>query len=247
MGSGLLWALAAAFLSLQRGGVGKVADAYMATAGLILLASILEDSYVLAYYDELTRLPSRRAYKEALLRLVEPYTIAAVDIDHFKSFNDTHGHETGDQVLRLVAAKLAGVTGGGEAFRVGGEEFSILFSGRSATEVVEHLERLRRVIAEADFHLRAIPERREAPVRNADRRAASRRRPRRASKLSADQTLSVTVSIGVAESKANKGAVEGVIEAADRALYKAKREGRNRVEVAGRSRARGASPGRITA
>jgi diguanylate cyclase (GGDEF)-like protein len=63
----------------------------------------------------------------------------------------------------------------------------------------------------------------------------------------AEQTLSVTVSIGVAESKANKGAVEQVIEAADRALYKAKREGRNRVEVAGRRGARGANVGRITA
>lgn len=247
LGSGLLWALAAAFLSLQAGGVGRVADAYMATAGLILLASILEDSYVLAYYDELTRLPSRRAYKEALLRLVEPYTIASVDIDHFKSFNDTYGHETGDQVLRLVAGKLAGVAGGGTAFRVGGEEFSILFSATTTREVVEHLEGLRRAIAEAAFHVRATPERREAPVRNADRRAASRRRAQRTPMPPAEQTLSVTVSIGVAESKANKGAVEQVIEAADRALYKAKREGRNRVEVAGRRGARGANVGRITA
>ena len=125
--SGLLWSLLATFLSFQVGAVGPAATAYLATAGLILISSIIENSYFLAYHDELTTLPARRAFNDALLRLEEPYAIAVVDIDHFKKFNDTYGHETGDQVLRMVAAKLAGVTGGGRAYRVGGEEFSILF------------------------------------------------------------------------------------------------------------------------
>ena len=158
--SGLLWALLATFLAFQVGAVGPAATAYMATAGLILISSIIENSYFLAYHDELTSLPARRAFNDALLRLEEPYAVAVVDIDHFKNFNDTYGHETGDQVLRLVAGKLAGVTGGGRAYRVGGEEFSILFPGKSAKEVMPHLELLRSVIEVATFRVRGGEERR---------------------------------------------------------------------------------------
>ena len=158
--SGLLWALLATFLAFQVGAVGPAATAYMATAGLILISSIIENSYFLAYHDELTSLPARRAFNDALLRLEEPYTVAVVDIDHFKKFNDTYGHETGDQVLRLVAGKLAGVTGGGRAYRVGGEEFSILFPGKSAKDVIPHLDLLRNVVEVATFHVRGGEERR---------------------------------------------------------------------------------------
>jgi diguanylate cyclase (GGDEF)-like protein len=158
--SGLLWALLATFLAFQVGAVGPAATAYMATGGLILISSIIENSYFLAYHDELTSLPARRAFNDALLRLEEPYTVAVVDIDHFKKFNDTYGHETGDQVLRLVAGKLAGVTGGGRAYRVGGEEFSILFPGRSAKDVMSHLDLLRNVIEVATFRVRGPEERR---------------------------------------------------------------------------------------
>ena len=158
--SGLLWALLATFLAFQVGAVGPAATAYLATAGLILISSIIENSYFLAYHDELTSLPARRAFNDALLRLEVPYAVAVVDIDHFKSFNDTYGHETGDQVLRMVAAKLASVTGGGRAYRVGGEEFSILFPGKSAKDVTPHLELLRSVIEVATFRVRAGEERR---------------------------------------------------------------------------------------
>jgi diguanylate cyclase (GGDEF)-like protein len=158
--SGLLWALLATFLSFQVGAAGATATAYVATAGLILISSIIENSYFLAYHDELTTLPARRAFNDALLRLQEPYAVAVVDIDHFKNFNDTHGHETGDQVLRMVAGKLAGVTGGGRAYRVGGEEFSILFPGKSAKEAMPHLELLRSVIEAATFRVREGQERR---------------------------------------------------------------------------------------
>ncbi len=158
--SGLLWALLATFLAFQVGAVGPAATAYMATAGLILISSIIENSYFLAYHDELTSLPARRAFNDALLRLETPYTVAVVDIDHFKKFNDTYGHDTGDQVLRLVAGKLAGVTGGGRAYRVGGEEFSILFPGKSAKDVMPHLDLLRTVIEVATFRVRGGEERR---------------------------------------------------------------------------------------
>lgn len=242
--SGLLWSLAAAFLGLQSSGVGRVGSAYFATAGLILVASIIENSYVLAYHDELTTLPARRAFNEAIAGLEAPYAIAIADIDHFKSFNDTYGHDTGDQVLRMVAARLARVAGGGQAFRVGGEEFSILFPGKSVKEVVPHLESLRIDIAQSSFRVRSLPERRSA-ARGPDRRAAKKRsalgtpiQPRHSAVQSSWSELSVTVSLGVAESTASTREVEQVIQAADKALYRAKQAGRNRVEAAGPSRPR---------
>lgn len=265
--SGLLWALLATFLSFQVGAVGPAATAYLATAGLILVSSIIENTYFLAYHDELTSLPARRAFNDALLRLEEPYAVAVVDIDHFKKFNDTYGHETGDQVLRLVAAKLAGVTGGGRAYRVGGEEFSILFAGKSAKEAMPHLELLRSVIEVATFRVRGGQERRgraraqdlqrqdarseegqAQDFRSHDRRSIERRaRPRRPpaprKKASAsisepgNQPISVTVSIGAAEPTARLRSVEQVIQAADQALYRAKQSGRNRVELSSAPRA----------
>ena len=60
----------------------------------------------MAYHDELTGLPGRRALNEALLRVGSRYAVAMVDVDHFKHFNDAYGHEVGDQVLRMVAAQL---------------------------------------------------------------------------------------------------------------------------------------------
>jgi GGDEF domain-containing protein len=247
--SGLLWSLAATFLALQANNADRVATAYWATAGLLLITSIIENSYVLAYHDELTSLPARRAFNEALLRLEAPYSIAIVDIDHFKNFNDTYGHDTGDQVLGMVAARLARVSGGGQAFRVGGEEFSILFAGRSAKEVVPHLEALRALIEESRFRVRSIPERRCAPRgagrRIEDKKATTRRaRPRHFPAESPLDGLSVTVSVGVAEPSSKSGDVEQVIQAADKALYRAKKTGRNRVETATESRSRASRPRR---
>jgi diguanylate cyclase (GGDEF)-like protein len=243
---GLLWSLAATLLGLQTNAMGRIAVAYWATAGLVLVASIIENTYVLAYHDELTSLPARRAFNEALLRLEAPYSIAVVDIDHFKNFNDTYGHDTGDQVLSMVAARLARVSGGGQAFRVGGEEFSILFAGKSMKEVVPHLDALRILIEESTFRVRSTPERRSAPRgagrRSEDKRSTRRKlgRPRNPPPENSSGGLSVTVSIGVAESDAKTREVEEVIQAADKALYRAKRAGRNRVEIASEARGRAA-------
>jgi diguanylate cyclase (GGDEF)-like protein len=239
--SGLLWSLASAFLGLQAGGVGRTASAYIATGGLILASSIIENSYVLAYHDELTGLPARRAFNDALLRLTETYAVAVVDIDHFKNFNDTYGHETGDQVLRMVASRLARVSGGGQAFRVGGEEFCILFPGESLKDALPHLELLRTEIETCVFRPRGAEERRRVPQPHADRRRAVRRkvsRPQRMPSRSFSSELSVTVSIGVAGPTARVREAEQVIKTADQALYRAKRSGRNRVEAAPSNRAR---------
>ena len=239
--SALLWSLSAFFLALRFSGNTRVATVYSATAACILAASIVENSYLLAYHDELTALPSRRAFNDALLRLQHPYSIAVVDIDHFKRFNDTYGHDTGDQVLQLVAVSLSRVTGGGQAFRCGGEEFNLVFPGKTTSEVVDHLERLRMAIESSKFRMRGT-DRRETP-RGPDRRnERGRSRARKGDsirKLAQQQIpapLSVTVSVGVATSSKQELSPEEVLQAADKALYRAKANGRNRVETASSSR-----------
>jgi diguanylate cyclase (GGDEF)-like protein len=236
--SGMFWALIATWLGFQAGGAGKTGSAYFGTAALVLASSIVENSYSLAYQDELTGLSSRRAFNDALLRLKHPYAIAAVDIDHFKRINDNFGHDTGDQVLRLVASRLSRVSGGGEAFRVGGEEFTILFPGRTAKDVTDHLDLLRMNIESSSFRIRTGEERRKAP-RDSDRRSAGSRKTKKGTAPTDTQpgTVSMTVSIGIAESQPKLRAEE-VIEQADQALYRAKQGGRNRIETAGPRRIR---------
>jgi diguanylate cyclase (GGDEF)-like protein len=232
--SGFFWGMLAAWLGLRHGGVGVAATAYLGTAALILGASLIESFYFMAYHDELTGLPSRRAFNEAAAALAEPYSIAVVDIDHFKSFNDLYGHDTGDEVLRMVAARLAHVNGSGQAFRCGGEEFAVLFRNRSAAEALPCLEELRKDIEESVFCFRGSDRRRQA--RGEDRRGPAQRSPRqrKAKGQPAGEITSVTVSIGIADPKdVKQGTVQQVIAAADKALYRAKAGGRNRVEMAG--------------
>ncbi|MGD0214351.1 MAG: GGDEF domain-containing protein [Terriglobales bacterium] len=241
---GFVWSLAAVFMWLQFAPVGKVSDAYVATAALILGASLIETSYVLAYHDELTGIRGRRAFNESLLSLDQQYAIAIVDIDHFKKFNDTYGHDVGDQVLCMVAKRLSQVGGDGQAFRCGGEEFAIVFRNTSAREAFDHLDTLRQVIEKSTFQLRGSDRRAERSAEaSSDRRAseADRRKPTRKRKAAASpiqspdpvsDRLSVTVSIGVAEPSTRYRQPEQVIQAADQALYRAKHKGRNRVELA---------------
>jgi GGDEF domain-containing protein len=158
--------------------------------------------------------------------------VAGVDIDHFKSVNDTFGHETGDHVLAMVASSLAKVTGGGKPFRVGGEEFTILFPGKSGSEVLEHLEILRQAIEDNPFRLRGVD--RRASPRGPDRRSSAHKKSVSRKAKTIRGALQVTVSIGVAESEDADMHVEEVLNLADQALYSAKRSGRNRIEVAGK-------------
>jgi diguanylate cyclase (GGDEF)-like protein len=140
-----------------------------------------------------------------------------VDVDHFKKFNDTHGHDVGDQVLRMVATRLGAVAGGGRAFRYGGEEFVVLFPGKDVAESVPHLEALRAAVATAGF-------RKRRPGRPKRKPASPR------ANAAAVRELSVTVSIGAAQARAG-AAPDAVVKRADEALYRAKEGGRNRVEA----------------
>lgn len=221
--SGLFWALVTAFIALNAGGAGHLSSVYFASGGLILGIAVLETSYTMAYHDELTQLPSRRALNQALLKVGDAYTVAMVDVDHFKQFNDTYGHETGDQVLRMIASRLEGVTGGGKAFRYGGEEFAVIFANKSVDEAYSSLETLRKKIESTPFKVRGV-ERRE-------RRKGGKKK--QAPRLHAKKRVRVTVSIGAASCDAEGRAADDVIQSADKALYRAKNSGRNCTVVSG--------------
>ena len=237
--SSLFWSMAAFFLALRFGGAGRIATAYFAASALILAVSIVETSYLLAYHDELTTLPSRRAFNEALARLHAPYSIAMVDIDHFKQFNDKYGHDTGDEVLCLVASRLARVTGGGQAYRCGGEEFSIVFPEKTTAEVLDHLEKLRANVEASLLRVRSADRRQvsRGPDRRSQRgRTQTGRAIRQLAQPNSSAALSVTVSIGVASATSGQQIPSRVVEKADKALYRAKAAGRDRVEADSPSR-----------
>lgn len=227
--AGLFWGLLACLAALHAGGGSRGALAYFATAGVVLVAAVIEASYFLAYHDELTALPSRRAFNQQLLALDGRFAIAMVDVDHFKKFNDLFGHDTGDQVLRLAASRLAGVSGGGRAFRCGGEEFAVVFPGRSLRAAYPHLEQVRAAVEETVFTVRRADRRQ----RTKEDRIQGTQKDRRATRrMQAERDVRVTVSIGVAEPSRAWATPEGVLTAADQALYRAKAGGRNRVEPA---------------
>lgn len=175
---------------------------FFGTSGLILITTIIQDSYSMAFSDELTGLPSRRALKQDMMKLGMNYVIAMLDIDFFKKFNDTYGHDTGDEVLKLVASTIKDVSGGGKAFRYGGEEFTLLFPGKSISDVLPHLEELREKVSKRAF------------VRRAKGKAKSK-------------TLYITVSIGVSQKSEKYKTPDAVMKSADAALYRAKKKGRN--------------------
>jgi diguanylate cyclase (GGDEF)-like protein len=220
---GFLWAVAAGLLAFiappHRDVAGLAAPAFLLTiAALSIVVSQVEAAHALAYRDGLTGLPNRRALDDELRRLDGPFAVAMADVDRFKAVNDTHGHDVGDQVLRLVASHVDAVGQGGHAFRYGGEEFAILFPGRAAPDVLDALEAVRAAVAAAPFTLRA-----------ADR---PRRRPKRPRRRSGAPQLGVTISIGVAERGVGDAKPDAVLQRADEALYRAKRGGRNRIHAA---------------
>jgi diguanylate cyclase (GGDEF)-like protein len=216
--SSFAWAVAATFLAFAAGGGGPAASLAFAAAGLVLVVSLIETSHRMAYVDELTGLPARRALDEALGRLGGQYAIAMVDIDHFKRFNDEHGHDVGDQLLRKIGAALEEIDGGGRAYRYGGEEFAVLFPASTVAEALPHLETFRKAIEHSRFTLRG--------------HGRPAMKPKQPVPASGRRRLAVTVSIGVAGPPGGDATPEEVIRAADAALYRAKNAGRNRTHEA---------------
>jgi diguanylate cyclase (GGDEF)-like protein len=156
--------------------------------------------------DSLTGLHNRRYLEETLARELErslragrPLSLALLDVDHFKRFNDTHGHAAGDRALQSVADVLKrGIRGSDVACRFGGEEFVLLFPDMPGEVAVARVDALRHEL-----------ERRPAATRDAGQ--------------------ALTFSAGVACAPADGRDGEALLRAADAALYRAKSGGRNRV------------------
>jgi two-component system cell cycle response regulator len=171
------------------------------------LRNRLEESVELAITDPLTGLHNRRYMESHLRTLVEeairtgrPLSILVTDIDHFKSVNDTHGHDGGDIVLKEFAARLKRNTRGIDlACRLGGEEFLIIMPETDMAKAYQVGERTRAMVASEPFLLRP------------------------------DLKIRVTASVGLATLESLDDTPETIFKRADNALYAAKRRGRNRV------------------
>jgi len=190
-------------------------DVFSSIALLMCLYAIMQESWRMAYLDELTGLPGRRALREKFQKMGGLYTVAMLDVDHFKKFNDTYGHDTGDAVLRMIASKMARVSGGGASYRYGGEEFSIVFTGKKMSEARPYLEDLRQAIERSPFVINRLSRRKN------DEKTIPRK----------SHSVRVTASIGVADSNGNETSPWDVLKKADKALYRAKKNGRNRVSI----------------
>ena len=158
--------------------------------------------------DQLTGIPNRKAFDKALQESIEssietgePLSLVMCDIDHFKSFNDTWGHQTGDQVLRLVGNCLSeNVKGRDTAARYGGEEFCVILPQTALTGAVNLANQIRSKVESKKL----------------------------VKKSTGDILGIITISAGVTQYDANESAVE-FLRRADVCLYAAKRSGRNRV------------------
>ncbi len=168
-----------------------------------------------AVTDALTGLGNRKAFDDTLERAIalsqstgKPTSLAVLDIDHFKRFNDTWGHQTGDQVLRYIGSVLARVCEYPPRFaaRYGGEEFAMIFPGESTGQVLSLLQDVLEEVASRVLRRRSTNE----------------------------ELGSITVSIGLAELKPSETLAD-FIERADAALYASKRTGRNRLTNAGKA------------
>ncbi len=171
----------------------------------------LEDARREAMTDALTGIANRKMFDFVLrqcaldaMEIGEPLSLLMIDIDHFKQFNDTHGHHIGDQVLRLLAAVLKqSVKGQDTPARYGGEEFAVVLPQTTLANAVKLAEAIRVRVSR----------------RSVINRATSQR------------LGSFTVSIGAAQFRPGEP-LRLLVERADHALYAAKHAGRNRVEAA---------------
>lgn len=192
-----------------------VLGVFAAASALAFGYTVIQESWSMAYLDELTGLQGRRALEEHMRQLGGRYVIAMVDVDHFKRFNDSYGHDVGDQVLRFVASRLERTGDRGRPFRYGGEEFCVVYGGCGLADAGPELEKLRADIESCRFDLRRGG-RREADVGDG-------------ADVGSPGMLSITVSIGAAECGEGLKDPWAVMKAADEALYEAKHSGRNRV------------------
>lgn len=142
--SGFVWAVLAVFVALQGTKYGWKPTNFFATAGLILVMTLLEASYKAASVDEATGMPGRQAFDTALKGLGRRYSVAVIEIDQIKSYNNARGQIVGGQILRLVAATISGLSVGGRVYHHAGDNFAALFPGKSSGDTLADLERIRK-------------------------------------------------------------------------------------------------------
>ena len=219
--SSVLGCIAMLFVTLGWIQLNNISAALFTGMGLLLTINITSGLLHIGFYDELTQIGNRRALIEAAKTAGNQYTLAMVDADHFKKINDRFGHDLGDQALKVIASCMLKTGCGGKAYRYGGEEFCLLFKGKTRDQVADCLEELRKAIANYDMVIRDKKQRPKEQGIGEKKRGASKRH----------SNLRLTVSVGVADST-NGGSFEHLVKLADRALYKAKAGGRNRLEFA---------------
>jgi diguanylate cyclase (GGDEF)-like protein len=179
---------------------------------IILIHAIYKMYWGRVYIDELTNIPNRRALDERLESLTGHYTIAIMDIDHFKNFNDTYGHSQGDSVLQMVADTLQRELGD-RVYRYGGEEFCAVFPKLLPNEGLKLAEKARMALAQREFYIRSSE--------GTERQIKNRGQGPKGDKVQ------VTMSLGLATPADETQTPSDVIVDADKALYRAKDSGRN--------------------
>jgi len=222
LNNALMVVLVAIGLALHFVDVGNTVVMLFVVAGSVVLFSLLQHSYDMAYRDELTGLLGRRALNECFLRLSGRYSLVMVDVDHFKKFNDTYGHDVGDQVLKMLAGQLEKTGGSARAYRYGGEEFVLVFDGKPMVQIEQYLEDLRARVADYPMKIRA-----------ANRPDDGKKAKKQRKKGAVSGPLKVTISLGAAQRNEKFKTYSEVMDAADKALYKAKNSGRNQVKISG--------------
>ncbi|CAH6903582.1 GGDEF domain protein [Vibrio chagasii] len=199
--------------------VQYISSTMFSLSGTLIIVYVMSASHDMAFNDQLTNIPGRHALEVDMKHLGRKYSMAMVDIDHFKKFNDTYGHDIGDDVLKLVASILKETTGGARAYRYGGEEFTIIFKGKHTEQVKEHLQSLVSQVHDYDMTIRNTKERPDDHDEGIKQRGKNGQ---------ASEIVNVSVSIGLADSTTTKHPEE-VLKLADQALYKAKKTGRNKL------------------
>jgi diguanylate cyclase (GGDEF)-like protein len=212
--NGLLFGFLATMIGLNQHAYPSVAGTWFVMAELILLAAGVIHTHNVAFFDDLTGMPTRRSLKQHVAQLGKRYTIAMLDIDHFKKINDSHGHDAGDQVLRMIAAEIRRLAAG-RGYRYSGGAFALVFPSKDGAETTVLMETLRQRIADRPFIIRSLVRPRRKPIN-----------PRQTTKL---RRILITVSIGVAEKQPQHADSLDVLRAADRALFRAKQAGRDQV------------------
>jgi len=210
------WTLVSSFFALALGDIGPMSTIFFATAGLVLVISVIETSFNFAFYDDLTGLPARRAFNETLSKIGRHFTVAMIEVDSFKKINDRYGLLVGDQVLRMVATKLEKVTGGGLSYRYSGQKFGVVFPAKFVDETIPHLESLRKGVEIYGFILRGPKRPREKPANPEKFRGPQKR-------------VSLTIAIGAVERKDASVKPKYVIKAAGQALLNAQNKGGNQI------------------